>query len=78
MGALAIVLWITAFAGGVFFPPLFILPMFATFLWMKQRGRRKALVRNLKENFRKCPRCAEVVKREALVCKHCQSEFAMA
>ncbi len=26
-------------------------------------------------NYKKCPKCAELVKKEALVCKHCQAEF---
>jgi hypothetical protein len=27
-------------------------------------------------SLKKCPRCAEMVQREALVCKHCHTEFA--
>lgn len=46
MGALAIALWVIALTGGVFFPPLFVPPIFATFLWLKQvnaRQRARAL-----------------------------------
>jgi hypothetical protein len=25
--------------------------------------------------MKKCPRCAEIIKRDALVCKHCGHEF---
>ncbi|MBH9742251.1 zinc ribbon domain-containing protein [Vibrio navarrensis] len=25
--------------------------------------------------FKKCPKCAELVKREAVICKHCQAEL---
>lgn len=41
MGILALALWAIALCGGVFFPPLFIPPMYATYLWLKQRKRRK-------------------------------------
>ena len=27
-------------------------------------------------NWKKCPECAEIVKREAKICKHCQYRFA--
>jgi hypothetical protein len=77
MGALTIVLWITALAGGVFFPPLFIAPMFSTYLWLRQKDKRNTVAKSLKENFRKCPRCAEIVKKEALICKHCRTELAV-
>lgn len=41
MGALAIALWVIALTGGVFFPPLFVPPIFATFLWLKQVNARQ-------------------------------------
>lgn len=41
MGALAICLWAIALSGGAFFPPLFIPPIYATWLWWKQRKLRK-------------------------------------
>jgi hypothetical protein len=41
MGMLAIALWAIALTGGVFFPPLFIAPMYCTWLWLKQRQARK-------------------------------------
>ena len=42
MGALAIVLWIAALAGGAVFPPLFIAPIYASYLWWQQSKRIKA------------------------------------
>lgn len=30
---------------------------------------------NLTSGVKKCPKCAEVVKEEAIICKHCGSEF---
>lgn len=38
----------------------------------KERERKKVAIGESK----KCPRCAELVKRDALVCKHCGHEFA--
>jgi Short C-terminal domain len=49
MGALAIVLWIIALSAGAFFPPLFIAPIYATYLWYRQRKRR-AVVAALAKN----------------------------
>ena len=43
MGALAIVTWIIALTGGIFFPPLFIVPIYTTYLWSKQRKQRKLI-----------------------------------
>ena len=37
MGALALVFWAIALTGGVFFPPLFIPAIYATYLWRKGR-----------------------------------------
>jgi hypothetical protein len=37
MGVLAIVLWAIALSAGVFFPPLFIPAIYATYLWHKRR-----------------------------------------
>lgn len=74
MGALAIVLWIIAFSAGAFFPPLFIAPLFATYLWFVQRERRKqelVYAANVAANLRKCDQCAEFVKVEAKVCRFC-------
>ena len=31
--------------------------------------------RSLSEGNKKCPYCAELVKREAIICKHCKSEL---
>ncbi|MBE3705331.1 hypothetical protein HJ208_22915 [Vibrio parahaemolyticus] len=28
------------------------------------------------ESKKKCPKCAELVKSEAIVCKHCQADLA--
>lgn len=41
MGILALALWAIALTGGVFFPPLFIVPIYVTWLWLKQRKARK-------------------------------------
>lgn len=41
MGFLALALWAIALFGGVFFPPLFIPAIYATYLWRKQRKARK-------------------------------------
>lgn len=41
MGILAVALWAIGLFGGVFFPPLFIPAVYATYLWLKQRKRRK-------------------------------------
>jgi hypothetical protein len=45
MGALAIVLWIVALAGGAVFPPIFIAPIFATYLWWKRQRTAPKLAR---------------------------------
>ena len=42
MGILALALWAIALTGGVFFPPLFIAPIYCTWLWLKQRKALKA------------------------------------
>lgn len=41
IGFLALALWAIAIFGGVFFPPLFIPAIYATYLWLKQRKARK-------------------------------------
>jgi hypothetical protein len=35
----------------------------------------KAKVERLKANEKKCPYCAEIIKREAKICKHCHSQL---
>lgn len=40
MGALALVSWAIALTAGVFFPPLFIMPIYTTYLWLKSRKRK--------------------------------------
>ena len=33
---------------------------------------------NMKSNEKKCPRCAEIIKKDAYVCKHCSFEYSEA
>lgn len=44
MGVLVIALWAIALCSGVFFPPVFIPAIYATYLWRKQVKRRKLAV----------------------------------
>ena len=41
MGVLVIALWAIALTAGVFFPPVFIPAIYATYLWRKKANRRK-------------------------------------
>lgn len=67
---------------GLFFLSLVLSPLVglivAFAISSRQRMEMEAAQRGDSAEFRKCPFCAEVVRREALKCKHCGSELTPA
>lgn len=57
--------WVKAVLAALFLSPLF---GFIVVALLKDTSEHKAL---LKAELKKCPACAELVKNEALKCKHC-------
>ncbi len=43
---------------------------------VEESGKRTAVSLGESADFRKCPYCAEAIRKEAIKCRHCQSEVA--
>lgn len=62
---------------GYFFASLLITPIIGILCAVVQSPDNKQIEKNILRSgdHKKCPFCAEVVKAEALICKHCGKEF---
>lgn len=63
---------VLGFFVGVLFGPFGII---AAFFMGSEQGKAAKVIAD--GAMKKCPRCAELVQPDALVCKHCGNEFAV-
>jgi hypothetical protein len=60
-------------AAGYFFLALFLSPLVGFLIALASKADRESAAK--KSGLKKCPRCAEYVQAEALVCRFCGNEF---
>jgi hypothetical protein len=60
---------------GWFFLSLAVSPFVLVILLVMPDANIERQQRETRRNSRKCPFCAELVRREAIVCKHCHSDL---